>query len=381
MRRVGLAYLPLHHGKAPYWLMKRMKKLAQAIIDIIVEEYSQNEFLRRLSDPAWFQAFGCVLGFDWHSSGLTTTVCAAIKKAVKPQKLGIAVAGGKGRFSIKTPHEIEKLGEDIGLSFRKIERLKYASKMSAKVDNTAIQAGYPLYHHTFFFSEKGEFAVIQQGMNVQDRTARRYHWLSEKIKTFEEEPHAAICCDVKKKNVLNMVAKDSREARRVCVDLVKEGVKRIRNDLSMLRPIYQRSIQEFLKPIEKEKFTVKILTLPKNVNWKALEEAYQLQPKNFEDLLSIKGIGPATIRSLALISEIIYGEPVSWKDPKKYSFCLGGKDGVPYPVNRRHYDEVIRTLREFVEGAEIERKEKLKALRRLSNFENLTTEALSSQPK
>ena len=140
MRRIGLAYLPLHHGKAPYWLMKRMKKLAQAIIDIIVEEYSQDEFLRRLSDPAWFQAFGCVLGFDWHSSGLTTTVCAAIKKAIEPQELGIAVAGGKGRFSIKTPHEIEKLGEDMELSCRKIERLKYASKMSAKVDNTAIQA-------------------------------------------------------------------------------------------------------------------------------------------------------------------------------------------------------------------------------------------------
>jgi hypothetical protein len=295
-------------------------------------------------------------------------VCAAIKRAVNPQEIGIAVAGGKGKFSRKTPDEILKLAEVFGLSTKKIEKLKYASRMAAKVDTAAIQAGYPLYHHTFFFTEKGKYVVIQQGMNIQDQSARRYHWLSEQIKSFVEEPHAAISCDLKKENVLDMTSRLSEEARKVAVDLVKEGAKRIKNDLLSLRPIYQKSLAEFLPGKQKEELAVRVLTLPRQVSWKALEQAYELQPKNYENLIAIKGIGPATVRSLALISELIYGKPASWKDPKRYSFCLGGKDGVPYPVNKKHYDEVTNKLEELVKGTELKDKEKRSSLKRLAQF-------------
>jgi len=347
-----------------------MRKLSASILTIIIEEYGQEELLRRISNPFWFQAFGCVIGHDFHSSGITTTVCAVLKSVVKPEAHGLGVAGGKGKHSRKTLDEIEKISETFNLSTKKADSLKYSSRMSAKVDNTAIQSGYPLYQHTFFLTEKGKWAVVQQGLNINDRTARRYHWLSDQVKSFVEEPHSAICCDIKKENVLDMTSKQSKEARRISVDLVREGPRRIKNDLLLLRPIYQKSLKEFLSVETKKDFVVRTLRMPKNVNWKAIEEAYELQPENYENLLSIKGIGSATVRSLALISEIIYGKQVSWEDPKKFSFCLGGKDGVPYPVNKKHYDEVIQTLEDFIKSANIEKREKLKALERLTKFKD-----------
>jgi hypothetical protein len=368
MRKVGIAELPLHYGKAPYWLIVRMRKLADQIITLIIDEYGQDELLRRLSNPFWFQALCCVLGYDWHSSGTTTVTTAVLKKVLRPEKHGFGVAGGKGKFSRKTPEEIEKISEALDLPTRKTERLKYASRMGAKVDNTAIQAGYPLYHHAFFFSEKGKWTIIQQGMNVEDRTARRYHWISEKVKSFVEEPHSAVCCDVMKENVLDMTSKRSKEARKISVDLVKEGPRRIKNDLLSLRPIYQKSLKEFLPMKVKEDFVVHILKMPKNVNWNALKKAYDFQPKNYEELIGIRGIGPATVRGLALISEIIYGSPPSWKDPCKYTFCVGGKDGVPYPVKRKTYDEIVTTLEDIIKTAEVGRKDKLNALKRLTFF-------------
>jgi len=195
MGRTGISELPLHWGKAPPWLFKRMVSLSGEIAEIIVREYGQDEFLRRLSDPFWFQAFGCVLGFDWHSSGLTTTVTGALKEAIKPEKLGIAIAGGKGKTSRKAPEEIEKLGEEFSLSSTKIQRLQYSSRMTAKVDNTAIQNGYQLYHHVLVFTESGAWAVIQQGMNPENHYARRYHWFSNGSIDFVNEPHSGISCD------------------------------------------------------------------------------------------------------------------------------------------------------------------------------------------
>jgi len=344
-----------------------MVKLGNVIIRAIILEFGKEELLRRLSNPFFFQALGCVLSYDWHSSGLTTTVCAAIKESLKPEELGIACAGGKGKFSRKTPEEIEKISEIFNLSTKKTEELKYASKMSAKVDNTCIQAGYPLYHHAFFFTEKGEWVVIQQGMNIQDQTARRYHWISEGLKSFVEEPHSAVCCDVKKKNVLNMVAKESKEARKICVDLVKEGVRRIKNDFLSLRPLYQKSLSEFL-PTKRKSFVVHVLTMPRNVNWDALRKAYEFQPKNYEELLSIEGIGPSTVRGLALVSEIIYGSPPSWFDPVKYSFAFGGKDSKPKPVDRKAMDESIKFLDEVLNQAKLGNKEKLEAFKRLKSI-------------
>jgi hypothetical protein len=367
MKRVGIAKLPLHYGKAPYWLLVKMRKLADKIITLIIYEYGYDELLKRLANPFWFQALACVLGYDWHSSGTTTVTTAVLKKVLEAEKYGVAGAGGKGKFSRKTPKEIEKFSEIFNLSTKKIEKLKYASKMSAKVDNTAIQAGYPLYHHAFFFTEKGKWVVIQQGMNIRDRTARRYHWISENLKSFVEEPHSAICCDVKKENVLNMVDRKSKEAQKVCVDLVKEGVKRIKNDFLTLRPIYQRSLSEFL-PTKRKSFVVHILTMPRNINWKVLRKAYEFRPRNYEELLGLKGMGPSTIRGLALVSEIIYRTPASWRDPVKYSFAYGGKDRVPKPVDKKAMDESIKFLDEVLRQAELKKKEKLEAFRRLKSI-------------
>src|SRR4030042_6763042 len=209
MQRTGVASLPLHGGKAPAWLTGRMRKLAKEISSIIINEYGTDTFLTRISDPYWFQAFGCVLGYDWHSSGVTTVVTGILKQALSPEEHGIMVCGGKGKTSRKTPTEITETADKFGFGEDQIQRLTYTSKITAKVDNTAIQAGYQLYHHAFFVTAEGKWAVIQQGMSDQDRSARRYHWLSENTTCFVEEPHNAIACDFKRERVLNMVAKHS----------------------------------------------------------------------------------------------------------------------------------------------------------------------------
>jgi len=227
MQRTGVARLPLHYGKAPRWLVVRMRKLAGEIVTIIVDEYGTGDFLKRISDPFWFQALGCVLGYDWHSSGVTTVVTGVLKQAIAQKDCGIAVCGGKGKVSLQAPLEIGNVGEKFGFSSDKINALRYASKMSAKVDNTAIQAGYQLYHHTFFVAEDEKWAVIQQGMCLRDRTARRYHWLSDNTKNFVVEPHNAIVGDVKRDIALDMTAKESEGCRKTSVDIAKEPPKKV----------------------------------------------------------------------------------------------------------------------------------------------------------
>lgn len=370
MRKTGLAELPLHNGKAPQWLVKRMIGLAREISMIIVVEYGRDEFLRRISDPYWFQAFGCVLGYDWHSSGLTTVLTGVLKTALKDANLGIAVCGGKGKASRETLTEISAIGETFNLSSSKINDLQYASRMSAKVDNTAIQAGYQLYHHAFFVAEDGKWAVVQQGMNINDRTARRYHWLSDQVKNFVVEPHSSIVGDVMRPFALDMTAKESEECRRTSVDIAKEKPQRVMRMLEMIRPSYQRSLREWIEgsePTDRE-YVVEFLKMPLSINWEALKRAYEIQPRNYEELLGIRGIGPSTVRGLALIAEIIYGSKPSWRDPIKYSFAYGGKDGVPYPVNRKAMDGSIRILREAVEMVKLGDKERLEMLQRLRRF-------------
>jgi len=371
VQRTGVARLPLHYGKAPRWLVIRMRKLAKEIVTIIVDEYGTDDFLKRISDPFWFQALGCVLGYDWHSSGVTTVVTGVLKQAVAPEDHGIAVCGGKGKVSRQTPLEIGNIGERFGFSSEKIQNLQYASKMSAKVDNTAIQAGYPLYHHAFFLAEDGKWAVIQQGMCPQDRTARRYHWLSDNAKNFVVEPHDAIVGDVKRDIVLDMTAKESESCRKTSVDITKEKPKKIKRMIMSIRPAYQKSLQEWMpKTLGKtwKEYPIDVLSMPRNINWKALSEVYEFKPHNYEQLLGFKGMGPATIRGLALIAELIYGEKPSWKDPVKYSFAYGGKDGVPRPVNRRAMDESIRILKQAIEEAKIGSKERMRSLQRLRRF-------------
>jgi hypothetical protein len=223
MVKTGIANLPLHSGKAPKWLYKRMVSLSKAIIEVISYEHGKDDFLQRISDPFWFQALSCVLGFDWHSSGTTTVTCGALKEAIDPEEFGFAIAGGKGKASSKTLYEIEKIGELYNLSTKSIEELKYSSRMTAKVDNTAIQDGHNLYHHVIIFSENKKWSVIQQGMNSQNNYARRYHWFSEEVNNFVCEPHNAIIGDIRQDNVLDMTARQSKSAQITSVDLVNDN--------------------------------------------------------------------------------------------------------------------------------------------------------------
>jgi len=356
--RTGLANLPLHYGSAPRWLFDKMKRLAKEITIILVTEYGPDEFLKRLADPFWLQAFGCVLGFDWHSSGLTTTVGGALKEGLKglEKDLGIVVAGGKGATSRKTPSEIQKWGEVLFLPVDTINNLVYASKMSAKVDNTAVQDGFQLYHHNFVFTSKGDWAVVQQGMNTKLRSARRYHWLSSDLISFIEEPHSAICTE-KKSITLDLTAKQSDSTRKTSVKLIKEDFPALVRDLKKLEtlclpkehPIYPNSFDS--KRLEQRIINIK-----------------QKEPEDFEKLLSIKGVGPKTVLALSLISELIYGTKPSWKDPARFSFAHGGKDGYPYPVQKETYENSIEILKNGIQKARIERSEKFRALESLNYF-------------
>ena len=369
MYRTGVASLPLHGGKAPAWLTVRMSKLAREIANIMIDEQCTDTFLTRLSDPYWFQAFGCVLGYDWHSSGVTTVVTGILKQALSPEEHGIAVCGGKGKTSRKTPAEIIDVGGKFGFSDEQIQTLTYTSRMTAKIDNTAIQAGYQLYHHAFLLTENKKWAVIQQGMSSDDCTARRYHWLSDTTTDFVVEPHNAVV-GIKRPHALNMTAKTSEGARKASVDIAKEPTRKIMRLIEATRPLYQKSLQEWLPQTNLNPWqqSPEILNMPRNINWETLSRAYEFQPKNYEELLSVKGVGPATVRGLALVAELVYGEKPSWDDPVKFSFAYGGKDGVPFPVNRRAMDESIQVLRETVQAAKIGEREKMRSLQSLRRF-------------
>lgn len=352
--RTGITNLPLHYGKAPRWLFSRMKELGRQISIVIIEEFGPDELLKRLSDPFWFQAFGCVLGFDWHSSGVTTTVCGALKEAMRgmERSLGFYVAGGKGGTSRKTPQEILNSCRYLNINHKP---LIYASRMSAKVDSAALQDGYQIYQHTFFFTSKGKWSVVQQGMNVATRYARRYHWLSESVSNFVNEPHKAICCD-KTSKVFNMVAEESGSARNTATLISAQRpvitIKELQKGKSLSLPRYHCVSLDDVNPAYMNKILLK---------------TYETSPKDFESLLAIEGVGPKTIRALSLIAELIYGSQVSLRDPVRFSFAHGGKDGHPYPVDRAVYDRSIRILERSVKLAKIGRTERLKALARLSS--------------
>ena len=354
MRR-GIAHLPLHYGKAPAWLFERMTLLAREITRVLVAEFGPEEVLRRLSDPFWFQAFGCLLGFDWHSSGLTTTVCGALKEGLRglEGETEIFIAGGKGRASRDTPQEIEKYCDRISLD---PAHLIYASRMAAKVDSSALQDGYQLYHHTFFFTPQGKWCVIQQGMNPTTRYARRYHWLSEGIKDFVCEPHQAICCDARGV-ALNMVAQESQGARDAVAALSKEDPDRVITEVRRIEGLHLPARH----PIQFGDLNVKRLH-------QILLKTYERGAKDFEEVLGTPGVGPKTIRALALIAELIYGERPSFRDPARFSFAHGGKDGHPYPVDRQTYDRSIDFLKKGLWATKVDHSEKLKAMRRLNAF-------------
>lgn len=367
MKRAGLAELPLHPGRCPPWLFAEMKRLGGAIVKLIVQEHGKREFLRRISDPFFFQAFGCTLGFDWHSSGLTTTVCGALKEAIVPHELGIAVYGGKGRASRRTQDEIENVAEVFSLSSHRVESLKYASKMAAKVDNSCVQDGCQLYHHTFMVSEDGDWAVVQQGM--QDRLARRYHWLSDSVSSFVEAPHSGIACDRQGQSVLDMTAHESEESRKVSLDLIRDSPSSL---LRLIRGAEQTSIDQYLPGHHGTLVLVMpsqhTITRLSEATVKALRAAYEFQPGSYEELVALRGIGAKAVRALALVSELVYGTAPSWKDPARYSFAHGGKDGIPYPVDRRTYHRTIEIVENATRKANVEESEKTRAIKRLNEL-------------
>jgi hypothetical protein len=355
MPHSGIASLPLHTGKAPPWLFGRMATLSREIVIYMAREFGRREILRRLSDPFWFQAFGCVLGFDWHSSGVTTTVCGAVKEGLRgglDHELGFFGAGGKGAVSRKTPAQVVDACERIG---RDPTPLVYASKTAAKVDSAAVQDGYQLYHHAFFFTTDGDWCVVQQGMSDATRTARRYHWLSDHVTSFVEEPHEAVCCDARGET-LNLVAEESAGVRHGSVELATQPPE------ATLREIAK--VPELAMPTRHTLFPE--LDVPSRYLQKILTTTYERAPQDYEALLGIEGVGPKTLRALSLTSELLHGTLASMRDPARFAFAHGGKDGTPFPVDRETYDRSIEILGLAINKAAVGRTEKVQAFRRLA---------------
>jgi len=365
MRR-RIANLPLHGGRAPTWLFQRMHRLAGAITQLIVEDRGPAEMLNRLADPFWFQAFGCVLGFDWHSSGLTTVTCGALKEAYRRMgpHLGIHVAGGKGGTSRKTPDQIARVADQRSLQG---DKLIYASKMSAKVDSAAVQDGYQIYSHHFFYNDDNDWCVVQQGMNDANGYARRYHWLGDTVDDFVREPHNAVASPpADEATMLNMVADQAEPSRNASAELTRMIPDRLLSEISTGETLFMPAHHP-VKPADINPHRLR----------KILLVTYEKQPADFEGLLGIAGVGPKTIRSLALITELIYGIQVcrndltrrwSPSDPPTFSYAHGGKDGHPFPVDRETYDRSIALLESAVRRAKFDPAGKDRALYRLSQW-------------
>lgn len=395
IRHSGNADLPLHTGTVPRWLSDRMMVLGKAITESIVLEYGKNEFLTRLSDPLWFQSFGAVMGMDWHSSGITTSVMYALKRGLNPvyKDLGIYVCGGRGKYSRQTPGELIELSEKSGLDGNELVR---TSRLCAKVDNNAIQDGFQLYQHNFVISDTGDWTVIQQGMNVEERKARRYHWCSTNLRSFVEASHTGIVGENKGQilNLTDVKAEKTRssitELSRLSPDKVISELKAISSEPSQMIclsggksvQIKQNSQLSLFPELDTPQDVFQIqetgrnLVMPDRHYLKAedvdlkrlgavLALSWENQPEDFESLLLTKGLGPRTLQSLTLVSEVIHGTPSRFSDPARFSFAHGGKDGHPFPVPLKIYDESIRILHQGIEKAKLGYSEKSDCIKRL----------------
>ncbi|MEO1808269.1 MAG: DUF763 domain-containing protein [Bacteroidota bacterium] len=349
MKQSGSADMPLWKGSIPPWLFERMTKLGLAMTEAILMEYGTKGWLSRMSDPFWFQSFGAVIGMDWNSSGVTTAVMAALKKGLNPhaRELGLYVCGGKGKQSQQTPVELTRIGDHTGLDGLQLAR---HSKLSAKVDNTAIQDGFQIYQHNFLLDRDGNWSVVQQGMQAESGMARRYHWHSDKVKSFVEEPHTFILGE-NQGEIINMVDKRALPSQSAMLEMTQE------------KP--EKMIQEIQKLVLPSYCDVKV----SDINPKRLAALFNVTretpPENFEELLLTKGVGPRTVQSLALVSEVIYGKPSRFTDPARFSFAHGGKSGKPFAVPTYTYDETISTLEEAVKRAKVGAPDKQKALEKL----------------
>ena len=334
-----------------------MRRLAPAVVEAIVVEHGPAEFLARLSDPHWFQAFGCVLGFDWHSSGVTTTVCGALKAGLAGREAdtGIYVAGGKGKTSRKTPEELLRVADKTGLDG---EALVYNSRMSAKVDSAAVQDGFGLYHHSFFLTTDGDWAVVQQGMRNGDSSARRYHWLGSRVADMVREPHAAIASEKRGGPVLDLTSTTSDPARDAAAELARQEPDRVARELDRL---------VVLEMPRNHSVDIRRDVDPRHLH-KIMTSTYAAAPASFEQVLAVPGVGPKAVRSLVLLAELLYGTTASTRDPARFSFAHGGKDGHPFPVDRETYDHSIDYLRTAVDRARIGRGDRVQALKRLATL-------------
>lgn len=353
MKRSGSADLPLHYGQVPPWLAARMSALGKAIVEEIVANQGKGALLSKLSDPFWFQSLGAVMGMDWHSSGITTSVMGALKRAINPisAELGLCICGGKGKLSRGTPGDILRFAERSGLD---ADTLIRSSKLSAKVDNTAVQDGFQLYQHHFILSSEGAWTVVQQGMSQGSATARRYHWHSAAVRSFTETPHTSIYGQ-HQGIILNLTDRQARPLKTAMMDIAAEDPEK------MLKEV--RKMRHLVMPAHHEVRAANVDTKRLGtVLWLAQER----NVSNFEELLLLEGLGPRTLQSLALVSEVIYGTPSRFEDPARFSFAHGGKDGHPFPVPTRVYDDTISVLQRAVERSKLGQRDKMEAIRSLS---------------
>lgn len=349
MKRAGTADLALMGGSIPSWLFERMTELSLPIVESIIAEYGHQGFLQRLSDPFWFQSFGSVIGMDWNSSGVTTAVMAALKKSLNPHSkaLGIYVCGGKGKDSLQTPNQLIEVGNQTGLDGNELAK---CSKLSAKVDNTAIQDGFQIYMHNFVVSNKGDWTVIQQGMQTNTSKARRYHWNSGSFESFIQEPHTAICGD-NQGEILNLVDKMALPTQQGILAITQENPEKILKEIPHMTLPTHYGVKE--KDVDLKRLG--------SILWLAQEN----ETKKFDDLLLLNGLGPRTLQSLTLVSEVIHGTASRFTDPARFSFAHGGKGGKPFPVPVKIYDEVIETLKNSVDKAKIGESDKQEAIKKL----------------
>ena len=359
-RRTGSADLPLHGGRVPPWLAARMATLGAIVCQAVVHHYGRDELLRRLAHPFWFQSFGAVMGMDWHSSGITTSVIGALKRGLKPleRELGIHVCGGRGKHSRKTPDELSALGDRIGIDAPALTR---ASRLVAKVDSAAVQDGFDLYLHGFFVTDDGRWTVVQQGMNGESRYARRYHWHSGDVSDFVDAPHSAID-GPSQGNIVNLTDKRATSSRSAQLDLLASlGPDRIVDEYMALtqEPSSQPSLPHLVMPAHHDVRGSDVFTRRLHGT---LAAAAERGPVDFPALLLTPGVGARTVASLAMVAEVVHGAPYRFEDPARFSLAHGGKDRHPYPVPIKVYDETMRVLQAAVAGARLGREEEMQAL-------------------
>ena len=385
----GIAELPLHGGHVPAWLAHYMKRLAKAMLSVMVETHGPDRVVEWFSDPIWFQAFNNAIGMDWDSSGSTTVTIGIVKQvAMEDPSLGIAVAGGKGEKAKEAPREIESIAGTFNISSSTVEELKFVSKLSAKTDSVLLQDGYQLYHHAVIVSRTGKWTIIQQGMNIEERLARRYHWAKPLPPIPTLEPHNAIASDKRENLVIDMTSRASSEARGTILDLIRENPRKLMNQIrqayTLVKGVVPLSSFQANRPTD----SLKALRMyaryyrpqsrpPRHIE-KVLNKIYEVSPKSIEELILVEGVGPATLRSLALVAEIIYGVPVNHRDPAnspidpfRYAYIAGGKDGIPYPFRRDYAEKVIEFLEKVVEEARLDEKNRKRALDRLKRLASM----------